>query len=77
LEVVELAAGDVVELSPLILTCDTCRSVWNVDFVIGRFVTAFRGEVDELEDERSPRYDARATREKVTADDVFEDRGFA
>jgi hypothetical protein len=77
LEVVKFAARDVVKLPPLILACNTCGSVWNVDFVIRRLVATFGGEVDELEDKRSPRYDARATREKVTADDVLEDGRFA
>jgi hypothetical protein len=30
-----------------------------------------------LEDERTPRYDARAAGKEVAADDVFEDGGFA
>ena len=74
MKVVEFAARKMIELAPFILTCNTCGRVWDVYFVIRRLVAALGGEVDELEDERSPCYDARATREKVAADDILQDR---
>jgi hypothetical protein len=76
LEVVEAAAWNVVELSPLFLTSNRFGSVRDVDGVIFGLVGACRGDVDELQDERSSCYDAATTREEVLADNVLEDGGF-
>lgn len=77
LEIVESAAGDVVELSPLVLTGDGLGGVRNVDCIVFGLVGARGGNVDELQDKRSPCYDAATAREKVTADNVLEDGGFS
>lgn len=77
LKVVETAARDVVELSPLILASNRFGSVWDMDSVVFGLVGAVGGNVDELQDERSSCYNAAAAREEVTANDVLEDGGFA
>lgn len=57
----------VVELGPFWLCSyrSRCVSFWGI---------IFGGDVDELENERSSSNDATATRQKVSTDDVFEDR---
>ncbi len=45
--------------------------------IVARFVVALRWDVDELEDQRSSCYDARAPRQEVAANDVLEDGRFA
>jgi hypothetical protein len=45
-----------------------------VDFVAFFGILAFAGEVDKLQNKRSPCYDAAASGEEVPADDVLEDR---
>ena len=77
LEIVESAAGDVVELSPLVLTGDRLGGVRDVDCIVFGFVGARGGNVDELQDERSPCYDAATAREEITANNVLEDGGFS
>ena len=66
LELCESAIGYVVELCPFWLCSHARGRVWS-----GRIV--LRRDVDELEDERSSGYDAAATRQEVSADDVLED----
>jgi hypothetical protein len=77
LEIVESAARDVVELSPLVLTGDGLGGVRDVDCIVFGFVGARGGNVDELQDERSPCYDAATARKEVTANNVLEDGGFS
>ena len=47
--------------------------VWYVNFIVFVGILALAGEVDKLENERSPCYDAAASGEEVPADDVLED----
>jgi hypothetical protein len=61
-EVVEPPPGYMMELSPFLLACYTCWCMWDMYFVAGGFVVAVAGEVDELENERSPCYDAASPR---------------
>ena len=71
-KVPKAAPGNVVELGPfLILACYARRCMRNVYFVVGGFVVAFRGKIDELKDEWSPCYDAASSREEISANDVF------
>ena len=72
-KVVKSPPRNVQKLSPLLLPCYTCWCVGHVDFVAFLGIFALAREVDELEDERSPRYDAAASGEKVPADDVLKD----
>jgi len=74
---VESAAGNVVELSPLVLTGDRLGGVRDMDCIVFGFVGARGGNVDELQDERSPCYDAATAREEITANNVLEDGGFS
>jgi hypothetical protein len=77
LEIVESTARNVVELSPFILTSDRLGGVRDVDCVVFGFVGARGGNVDELQDERSPCYNAATARKEITANNVLEDRGFS
>jgi hypothetical protein len=77
LEVVEAAAWNMVELSPFILASDRFGCVRDVDCIIFGPVGALGRDVDELQYERPSCYDATAAREKVPADNVFEDGRFA
>jgi hypothetical protein len=47
--------------------------VWYVNFIVFVGILALAGEVDKLENERSPCYDAAASGKEVPADDVLED----
>jgi hypothetical protein len=73
-EVVEPAARDVEELSPLLLAGDARGGMGHMDFIVFVLVVALAGEVDELENKRSAGDDAAASGEKVPADNVLEDR---
>lgn len=72
-EVIEATTGDVVELSPFILTSNRGRGVWHVDLIaLGSVGVA--GDVDELQDERTTSDDAASPWKKVAADNVFQYR---
>lgn len=73
LEVVEPSSGNVIELAPFILSCDSGWCVWDMYFVLFGLVASVGGEVDELEDEWSSGDDTTAARKEVSTDDVFED----
>jgi hypothetical protein len=49
----------------------------NVDLIISRFVVALARQVDELKNERPPRYYAASTGKEISSNDVFEDRGLS
>ena len=72
LKVIPFPMRLMVEFCPLILPCYAGWRVWDVYFVMARLVVSAAWEVDELKDERSSSYDAAATREKVSADDVLQ-----
>ncbi len=76
-KIIEPLAGNVQKLSPLLLSCYTGRGVRHVYLITLFGILALAREVNQLENERSPRYDATASREKVPADDVLEDRRFS
>lgn len=76
-KVIEPPPGNVQELSPLLLSCYAGRCVRHVDFVALFGIVAFAGEVDKLQNKRSPCYDAATSGEKVPADNVLEDRRFS
>jgi hypothetical protein len=74
-KVVEAPTGRVQKLAPfLLLRRYAGRSVGGVRFVVLVYAFPLAGEVDELEDERPPCHDAAASGEKVSADNVLEDR---
>lgn len=73
-EVVEPAPWNVQKLCPLLLARHAGGGVWHVDFVVVVGILALGGQVDELEDERSPCNDAVASGQKVSADNVLEHR---
>ena len=62
------------KLSPLLLSCYAGWRVRHVDLIAFLGIVAFARKVDKLENKRSPCYDAAASREKVPADDVLENR---
>lgn len=72
-KVVEALAGNVEELSPLLLAGNARGRVGNVDFIVV-VVVALAGQVDELENERSAGDDAAATGQEILADNVLEHR---
>ena len=76
-KVLELAAGNVIELSPFALACDTGWCMGNVSFVMFGLVVALAGDVDELENKWSSCDYAASSRKEVSANDVFEDRRFS
>ena len=73
-KVCEAAAGDVMKLCPLGSSCSSRRSETIFHRVWKSFIF---GDVDELEDKGSTGADATASREKVSADNIFENGGFA
>lgn len=73
-KIVESSVRNVVELCPLGASRDSRRSI-GVEGRIWRVIVF--GNVDELEDQRPPGADAAASGQKVAADDVFENGGFA
>jgi hypothetical protein len=73
-KIIEPPTGNVQKLSPFLLSCDACWGVWHVNFVAFLGILALAREVDQLQDKRSPRYDAAASGQKVPADNVLEDR---
>lgn len=70
-KIVEAAARDMVELSPLVLASDRGRSVWHVNLIAFGSV-GVAGDVDELQDQRSTSDNAAASWEKVATNDVFQ-----
>lgn len=72
-KVVEPPVRDVVELGPFVPVGLIGMSVANVHDII-RIVA---GDVDQLQDEGSPRDDAAATGQEISADDVLEYRGLS
>jgi len=72
-EVVEPPVGDVVKLGPLVSGGLVGVPVRGTRVII-RLVA---GNIDELQDEGSPRHDAAATGKEISADDIFEHRRLA
>jgi len=73
-KVIPPSTRDVIELSPFVLTCDASRRVWYMYLVILRLVVSAAGYVDELKYQGPPCDDSTASREEITADNVFENR---
>ena len=59
------------EFCPLLLSCNTCGSVWDMDLIVARFV-AFAWKVDELQDKWTTSDDATSSRQEISANDVFQ-----
>jgi hypothetical protein len=59
-EIVETTTGNVVELSPFVLTSDRGRGMWHVDLIAVGSV-GIAGDVDELEDEGTTCDDAASS----------------
>lgn len=72
-EIVETTTGDVVELSPLVLTSDRGRGVWHVNLIAVGSV-GIAGDVDELEDQGTTCDDAASSWKKVATDNVLQYR---
>lgn len=72
-EVIESLPRNVQKLSPFLLSSYAGGCVWHMDLIAFLGIVALAWEVDKLENERSPCYDAAASREKVPANDVLED----
>jgi hypothetical protein len=51
-EVIEFASGEMVELSPFVLTGNTCSRMWDVNLVMFWLIVALTGDVDKLENQR-------------------------
>lgn len=75
-EVVEPPPGNVQKLSPFLLASYARGGMWNVNLIVIVFI-ALAGKVDELKDKRPTCYDAAASGEKVSADNILEHRGFS
>ena len=71
-EVVEPPARNMKELSPFLLAGNARWSVRDVDLVAFVCIFALAREIDELQDKWPPSYDAAASRQEVSADDVLE-----
>lgn len=71
-EVVESPSRMVEKLAPFLLACNAGGCVWDMNLVIFRLVFALARQVDELQDQRSPRDDAASSRQKVSTYNVFE-----
>lgn len=71
-EVVEAATHHVVELGPLILTSNTCGSVWDIDLIAIRFVVSGAWNIDELQNQRPARDNAASSGQKVPSYYVLE-----
>jgi len=65
------------ELCPFLLPRNACRSMWYVYFIPIWPVFSLAGNIDELQYQRSSRDDAAASREKISTDDVLENRGLS
>lgn len=73
-EVVEPPAGNVKELSPFILAGYACWGMWDMNFVVFVSVFVLAWEIDELQDKRAASYDAAASRQEISANDVLKYR---
>lgn len=73
-KVVEPPPWVVEELSPFLLSCYARGCMRDVDFVVVWDVFAVARKVDELQNERSPRYDTASSGQKVSSDNVLENR---
>src|SRR5580700_7855402 len=75
LEVCESTIGDVMKLCPFRLHCNTCGTMRYVDLVsFWRIILA--GNIDKLENERSPCDYPTAPRQEISSNYIFEYRGF-
>ena len=63
LELCEPSIWQVMELCPLWLCCNCSCSMW--------FLLIIARDIDELQNKSSSRYDAAATRQEVSTDDVL------
>ena len=72
-KIIKPLSGNVQKLSPLLLPCYAGWCVRYVNLIGFVGILALAGEVDKLENERPPCYDAAASGEEVPADDVLED----
>lgn len=73
-KVIELAARNVTELAPLILTGYTGGSVWYIELIAFRLVLSLAWHIDELQNERSSGDDAASTRQEIPSDNVLQHR---
>ena len=74
-KVSEFAPRNMMELGPLVLLCNACRCMRNMNFVAFGCVT-LAGNVDKLQDQRPSGNYAATTRQKVPSDNVLEYRRF-
>lgn len=72
-KIIKPLSRNVQELSPLLLPCYAGWCVRYVNLIVFVGILALAGEIDQLENERPPCYDAAASGEEVPADDVLED----
>jgi hypothetical protein len=77
LKIVISSPGDVVKLGPLLLSFDASRCVRDMNLVVAWLVVAIARKVDELENERPPRYDAAASWQEVSTNNVLQYRGLS
>ena len=64
-EVAELSAGHVVEFGPFSLPRHAGSRMRDVDLISLRLIVSFAGNIDELQNQRSPRHDAASARQEV------------
>jgi hypothetical protein len=72
-EIVEATTGNVVELSPFVLTSNRGRGVWHV-YLIALGSVGITGDVDELQNQRTTSDDAASSWKKVATNDVLQYR---
>ena len=72
-KIVEATTGNVVELSPLVLTSNRGWGVWHVDLIALGSV-GIAGDVDELQNQRTTSDDAASSWKKVATNDVLQYR---
>jgi hypothetical protein len=70
-EIVEATTGNVVELSPFVLTSNRGRGVWHV-YLIALGSVGITGDVDELQNQRTTSDDAASSWKKVATNDVLQ-----
>jgi len=76
-KVVPFSARHMMELGPFPLRRDTGWRMGDLYLVVGGPAVTLAGDVDELEDERSPCNNAAASGQKISSDNVLEHRRLA
>ena len=74
LEIKKSPTHHMVEFRPFLLSSNTCWGMWDMDLARAGLVVPFAWDVYELQYQGSPCDDAATAREKVSSNNVFENR---